>query len=78
VTAMKTETITPDATRKADGWYPTLSYSHGGRVIGDIQCGSMEQAKQEAAEMIKCMEDYPSAFERNHPAANQLIDLTLA
>lgn len=63
------------ATRKGNGWYPVLEYLNGGRVIGDILCGSMEQAKFEAWEMVECMEQHPGAFTSNHPQPNQLIDL---
>lgn len=69
-------TIRASATRKSNAWYPTLEYSHGGRVIGDIQCGTMEEAVGEAERMIQCMADYPSAFLLNHPDSNQLIDLS--
>lgn len=63
------------ATRKAEGWYPVLEYPNGGRVIGNILCGSMEQAKFEAWEMVDCMEKHPGAFTTSHPQPNQLIDL---
>ncbi len=69
-------TIRASATRKAGGWYPTLEYAHGGRVIGDIQCGTMSEAVKESEDMLRCMNDFPSAFQRNHPAPNQLIDLS--
>jgi hypothetical protein len=69
-------TIRAAATRKADGWYPTLEYAHGGRVIGAIQCGTLVEAVYESENMIQCMADYPVAFRSNHPAPNQLIDLS--
>ena len=69
-------TIRAAGTRKADGWYPTLEYAHGGRVIGDIQCVTLAEAVHESENMIQCMADYPVAFLSNHPAPNQLIDLS--
>lgn len=69
--------IKASATRKANGWYPTLEYPNGGRVIGNIQCETMDKAVSESVEMIDCMAEHPVAFKNNHPAANQLIDLTL-
>ena len=65
----------PSASRKADGWAPTLEYSNGGRVIGQQRCGSMESAIEESRQMIQCMTNHPVAFRNDHPAPNQLIDL---
>jgi hypothetical protein len=65
----------PSASRKEDGWAPTLEYFNGGRVVGKQRCGSMEEAVEESRQMIKCMTDYPVSFRNNHPAPNQLIDL---
>lgn len=67
--------IRASATRKMGGWYPTLEYSNGGRVIGNIRCWTMNAAVRESVEMIQCMADHPAAFLDNHPTPNQLIDL---
>jgi hypothetical protein len=72
------ETIKASATRKSDGWAPTLEYQNGGRVIGQQRCGTMEEATGEASDMIGCMSQYPEAFRNNHPTPNQLIDLSNA
>jgi hypothetical protein len=64
------------ATRKADGWAPTLDYPNGGRVIAALRCGTLDEALLESLAMIDCMEDHPGAFVNNHPEPNQLIDLT--
>jgi len=61
-----------------DGWAPALEYDNGGVVIAAIRCGTMNEAIREAAEMLGCMSDYPDAFRHNHPASNQLIDLSNA
>lgn len=65
----------PSASRKADGWAPTLEYTNGGRVVGQQRCGSMDEAVEESRQMIQGMSDYPVSFWNNHPAPNQLIDL---
>lgn len=72
------KTIKASATRKSDGWAPTLEYQNGGRVIGQQRCGTMEAATEESADMIRCMDEYPEAFRNNHPAPDQLIDLSNA
>ena len=70
------ETIKASATRKSDGWAPMLEYQNGGRVIGRQRCGTMEDATAESSDMIRCMSEYPEAFRNNHPAPNQMIDLS--
>ncbi len=70
------ETIKASATRKSDGWAPTLEYQNGGRVIGRQRCGTMDEATGEASEMIVCMNEYAEAFRNKHPAPNRLIDLS--
>jgi len=59
-----------------DGWAPALEYDNGGVVIAAIRCGTMDEALRESAEMLGCMSEYPDAFTNNHPAPNQLIDLS--
>lgn len=59
-----------------DGWAPALEYDNGGVVIAAIRCGTMNEALRESSEMLGCMSDYPDAFTDNHPAPNQLIDLS--
>ena len=61
-----------------DGWAPALEYDNGGVVIAAIRCGTMNEALREASEMLGCMSDYPDAFTHNHPAPNQMIDLSNA
>lgn len=61
------ETIKASATRKSDGWAPTLEYQNGGRVIGQQRCGTMDEATGEASEMIGCMSEYPEAGEYSSP-----------
>ena len=61
-----------------DGWAPALEYDNGGIVIAAIRSGTMNEALREASEMLGCMSDYPDAFRFNHPAPNQLIDLSNA
>jgi hypothetical protein len=68
--------IYPDATRKADGWAPTLEYKNGGKVIGQQRYATFQDALREALEMISCIADYPKLFKNNHPAPNQLIDFS--
>jgi len=70
------ETIKASSTRKSNGWAPTLEYQNGGRVIGQQRCDSMREAIGEASDLIRCMSEYPEAFRNNHPAPNQLIDLS--
>jgi len=77
-TSMKTETIKPSSRRMKDGWAPALEYDNGGVVIAALRCGTMDAAMGEACEMLGCMSDYPDAFRNNHPAPNQLIDLSNA
>ena len=72
---MKTETIKPNCCRLKDGWAPALEYDNGGVVIAAIRYGTMNEALNEASEMLGCMSDYPDAFTNNHPAPNQMIDL---
>ena len=69
--------IKPNATRKGDGWAPVLEYENGGRVIGQQRLATMGDALDESQAMIQCIWDYPEAFKNNHPAENQLIDLSL-
>ena len=59
-----------------DGWSPALEYDNGGVVIAAIRYGTMNEALDEASEMLGCMSDYPDAFTNNHPAPNQMIDLS--
>jgi hypothetical protein len=75
---MKTEMIKSSCRRMKDGWAPALEYDNGGMVIASIRCGTMNRALQEAAEMLRCMSDYPDAFTHNHPAPNQMINLSNA
>jgi hypothetical protein len=75
-TNMKTEMIKPSCRRMKDGWAPALEYDNGGVVIAAIRCGTMNEALREASEMLGCMSDYPDAFTHNHPAPNQMIDLS--
>jgi hypothetical protein len=75
---METKMIKPSCRRMKDGWAPALEYDNGGVVIAAIRCGTMNEAIREAAEMLGCMSDYPDAFRHNHPASNQLIDLSNA
>lgn len=70
-----TENIKPSAARKANGWAPVLEYQNGGRVVGQQRFGTLAEATLEAAEMVSCIRDHPAAFTRNHPDANQCIDL---
>lgn len=70
------ETIRASATRKSNGWAPTLEYQNGGRVIGQQRCETMEQACAESASMIQSMSECPEAFRNNHPGTNQLIELS--
>lgn len=64
------------STRRHDAWYPVLEASNGGRVIGAIQCWTEEEARLEAWEMVRHIEDYPESYRSWIPAPNQLIDLT--
>lgn len=75
---MKTETIKPSCRRMKDGWASALEYDNGGVVIAAIRYGTMNEALDEASEMLGCMSDYPDAFTNNHPAPNQMIDLSNA
>jgi len=75
---MKTEMIKPSCRRMKDGWAPALEYDNGGVVIAAIRCGTMNEALGEASEMLGCMSDYPDAFTNNHPAPNQMINLSNA
>jgi hypothetical protein len=75
-TNMKTEMIKPSCRRMKDGWAPALEYDNGGVVLAAIRCGTMNEAIRESSEMLGCMSDYPDAFTNNHPAPNQLIDLS--
>jgi hypothetical protein len=77
-TNMTTEMIKPSCRRMKDGWAPALEYDNGGVVIAAIRCGTMNEALREASEMLGCMSDYPDAFTHNHPAPNQMIDLSNA
>lgn len=77
-TNMKTEMIKPSCRRMKNGWAPTLEYDNKNVVITAIRCGTMNEALREASEMLACMSEYPDAFTNNHPAPNQMIDLSNA
>ena len=68
--------ITASSSRKANGWAPVLEYDNGGRVVGQQRFGTMQQAEQEAAELISCMAEYPDSFTDCHPNPHQCIDLS--
>jgi hypothetical protein len=72
------EMIKPSCRRMKDGWAPALEYDNGGVVIAAIRCGTMNEALRESSEMLGCMSEYPESFRNNHPAPNQLIDLSNA
>ena len=59
-----------------DGWAPALEYDNGGVVVAALRCGTMDEAIRESCEMLGCMSNYPDAFTHNHPAPNQLVDLS--
>lgn len=75
-TNMNNQSINPSCRRMSDGWAPALAYDNGGCVIAAIRCATMDDAIREASNMIRCILDHPSAFANNHPAPNQLVDLS--
>lgn len=68
--------IKPSAARKSNGWAPVLEYDNGGRVMGQQRLGTLDAALEESRAMIACIQDFPIAFQNNHPEPNQLIDLS--
>ena len=74
---MTPKPIKATATRKANGWHLTIEYDNGGRIVGRQRFGTMEEAENEARSIISLMEKYPGLFINEHPAKNQLIDLSI-
>jgi hypothetical protein len=69
--------IKATATRKADGWHLTIEYENGGRIVGRQGFVTMDEAENEATSIISLMGKYPDLFINEHPAKNQLIDLSI-
>ena len=68
--------VKASSSRKCDGWAPVLEFADGGRIVGSQRLACMEDALQEASELIWVMSEYPLAFAENIPAPNQCIDLS--